>query len=128
MSKSQQASGRPPKVNHRANSKTAWGYMYKASSNWVFLPAYTQDQNLLLLLSSQMTKGKLEKVHLWHRMSSGHHSMPTSQKSVGSRFTASTDKRGSGTRRQCFVLVMLSLSWQLDIHKKTSEQEAETSV
>jgi len=29
LSKSQQAPGRPPKINHYANSKTSRGYMYK---------------------------------------------------------------------------------------------------
>lgn len=45
MSKSQGASGRPPEVNHCANSNTARGYMYKALAQLSMCPRiYTRPK------------------------------------------------------------------------------------
>lgn len=95
----------------------------KYSSNGVFATAYTKDQNHLLVLPSQMRKGKLGK-SICHRMSSGHRSMLTSQKFIVSTFTATTDQRCGKRRPFCFSHAKPELS---DNCNKMSLKEAERS-
>lgn len=98
MTKSQQASGRPPKANCCATSRAARGYVNKALEQCASLCLYAQPNPpaVTAITHEEMQIGEL---HLWHLIYSDHHSMPTNQKSVGSRFTAPSDQRGSGERR-----------------------------